>query len=155
MLIHSRVEGHVDAPIEQSWQFVRDIRTVPLWHVAVVAVRDVVGTLDEVGSTATLVLKLPDGVHDFHAEVTDVEPGRLMAHRGRQVDGPARYTSAIRYVPAGRGFDWTWEQDYEIPDGLPGPLGSEAFVTAWTDQVLRQSGENSVLLLEAMAGQPV
>ena len=30
MLIHTRVEGHIDVPIEQAWAFIRDIHTLPM-----------------------------------------------------------------------------------------------------------------------------
>ncbi len=155
MRIHTKVEGHYDVPIESALQFLRDIHTLPLWHVTVVAVKDVVGAFDEVGSTATLVIKAPDGLHDFHIEVIEVEPNRLVKHVGEQVDGPMRYTATTRYTPAGRGVDWVWEQENEIPEGLPGPFGSEAFMARMMEQTLRQSGENATLLLEAMAVQPV
>ena len=154
MLIHTRVEGHIDVPIEQAWAFIRDIHTLPMWHVMVVEAKDVVGTFDQVGSTGMLVLKAPDGLHDFRIEVTRVEPHRLVTHVGQQVDGPMRYTTTVQYVPAGPGFDWTWEQDNEIPSGQPGPLGNETFMARLMEQGIRQSAENHKLLLEAMVPQP-
>ncbi len=155
MLIHTEVAGHFDAPIEQGWQFLRDIHVLPIWHVSVVQARDIAGTFDQVGSTATVVLKLPDGLHDFNIRVTEVEPYRLMQHAGQQVDGASRYTTTVHCAPGGRGTDWTWEQDYEVPDGSSGPFGSEAFMGRLMEQVLRQSAENTKLLLEAMVAQPV
>lgn len=155
MLIRTRVEGHVDAPIEEAMAFSRDIATLPLWHVLVVAARDIAGSFDETGSTATLTLKSLDGLHDFRIEVTQAEPLRLTVQRGRQVDGPMEYTSTTRYAPAGSGFDWSWEQESVIPDGIPGPFGSEAFLTRFFEQSLTQSAENHRLLLEALVPQPV
>ena len=155
MLIHTRIGGHVDAPIEVGWGFSRDISMVPMWHTNVVAAKDIVGTFDEVGSTATLVLKTPDGLHDFHIEVLEAVPNQMTKQVGQQVDGPMRYTSTIRYTPAGKGFDWVWEQDNEIPDGLPGPFGSESFMKRLMEQMLRQSTENHSLLIEAMVPQLV
>ncbi len=153
MLIHTRVSGHIDAPIEQAWAASRDFQALPMWHVGVVAVKDVVGTLDQVGSTATLVIKTPLGLRDFHAEVTEVRPLELTAHVGREVDGPFQYTTRMQYTPAGRGYDYVWEQDNEFGSGLPLPFGDEAFATRLMEHMLRQSCENMQLFLEATVPQ--
>ena len=155
MHIHTHLEGHVDVPLEQVWGFSRDLHTLPMWHVMVVGVKDVVGTFDTAGSSATLTLKALDGLHDVHMEITEAEPLRLVSQVGRQLDGPMRYTSTFRYTPAGRGFDWTWDQDNEIPDGIPGPFGSEAFMSRFFDLALRHSTETHTLLIEALVPQPV
>ncbi len=125
-----------------------------MWHSQVAAPKDVAGTFDEVGSTATLVVKLLDGLHDFHIEVTAAEPGRMSTHVGQQLDGPMRYTSTVRYTPAGSGFDWRWDEDNELPDGLPGPFGSEALLARFKELTLSQSAEVNKMLLEAMVPQP-
>lgn len=155
MNIHTQLQGHVDVPLEQVWDFSRDIHTLPMWHVMIVAVKDVVGAFDAAGSSATLTLKGLDGLHDVHMEVIEAEPLRLVSQVGQQVDGPMRYRSTLRYTPAGRGFDWTWEQDNEIPDGIPGPFGSESFMTRFLELALRQSTETHRLLLETLVLQPV
>lgn len=155
MLIHTRLEGHVEVPIEAAMAFSRDINTLPLWHVMVVAVKDVKGSFDDAGSTATLTMKALDGLHDFRVEVTQAEPMRVTVQHGRQVDGLTRYTSTMHYEPTAGGFDWTWEQESEVPDGIPGPFGSEAFLTRFFEQSLRQSAEKHALLLEALVPQPV
>jgi uncharacterized membrane protein len=38
MLVHTRVTGHVDVPLELAWQVLRDFKTMPVWHVGVVGV---------------------------------------------------------------------------------------------------------------------
>lgn len=153
MLIHTHLAGHTDVPVEQAWGFMRDIKMLPMWHVGVVEAKDIAGAFDQIGSTATLVLKAPDGLHDFHIEVTGVEPFAMTRHVGRQVDGPMGYATTIHYTPAGRGFDWVWDQDYELPD-IPGPFGNETLMTRVVENMVRQSTENHTLLLEALVPQP-
>ncbi len=152
MLVHTRVTGHVDVPLEVAWQVLADFRTMPAWHVGVVGVRDVAGTTEDVGSTATVILKGLDGPVDVHVEVTAVEPLRLATQIGR---GLVSYTTTMHYTPAGRGYDFAWDQDTEWPEGLPGAFGDEAFVGRWMEQMLRQSADNARLFMEAMVPQPV
>ncbi len=147
MLIHTRISGHVDVPLEPALAFLGDFQNLPLWHVSVIAVKDVVGTQLEVGSTATLVLKGSGGLVDDHVEVIEAEPLRMSKQVGR---GPLNFTSTMRYTPVGRGYDWVWEQENEWPDGLPGVFGDEAFMGRFMEQVLRHSAENARLMLEAM-----
>ena len=152
MLVHTRVTGHVDVPLDLAWQVLRDFRTMPAWHTGVVAVSGIAGTMEDVGSTATMTLKGLDGPFDAHVEVTGAERLRTTTLVGR---GLVSYTSTIRYAAAGRGYDFTWEQDSDWPAGLPAPFGDEAFLGRWMEQMLRQSADNARLLMEAMVPQPV
>jgi Polyketide cyclase / dehydrase and lipid transport len=99
-----------------------------------------------------VVLKGLDGPSDVHVEVTDAEPLRMATQIGR---GRLSYTTTMRCTPAGRGYDFAWDQDTEWPAGLPGAFGDEASVGRWMEQMLRQSADNAGLLIEAMVPQPV
>ncbi len=152
MLIQTRLGGHLDAPIDMAFGLTRDFSSLPMWHNLVVAVREITGPTDEVGSTAIVTIKTPEGPRDFRCEVTQAEAGRLSVQAGHQIDGPMSFTSSIRYTPSETGCDWEWEQDNEMPDNLP--FGNQDFLQRLMTQMLRQSAENYGLLLEAIALQP-
>jgi uncharacterized protein YndB with AHSA1/START domain len=115
------VRTTIDAPPEQVWEAVRDVRTHVSWMADAEAVTLTGDRAEGVGTTfdcATRVgpIRLVDRM-----EVVEWEPGRAMGvrHVGL-VTGEGRFTLA----PApGGGTTFAWEEDLRFPWWLAGRLG--------------------------------
>ncbi len=109
------------APPERVWEFLCDAQLRPRWEIGVIAVEDVTGPLDQVGSTWTEVRKLSGVTMRERFRVTRVDPQRLLEFSGTS-SGGGRTTIRERIAPAGDdGTIKTFEADYTLPGG---PLGA-------------------------------
>ena len=155
-MAHVTISGHTAVPVEHWWAVATDLRRLPEWHTAVVEVKEAVGGA-EAGASATLVLRYPDGTHEYRVDVVEVEPLRLLRQSGREVrPGDGHYVSISRSAPAADGgTDWEWEQEAEPPKGALGAMSDRILVRPAMEQMMRQSMERLVALAEREAKTPV
>ncbi len=118
--------------------------------------RDFVGSVGQLGTTATLMLKGPDRVHEVPTRVTEADAPRLWKTEGHEAGGGMSFTSITRYTPTpDGGADWEWEQEIDPPKGLIGAFADRLFLQRSIERQMRQSAENLGALTEAEALQPV
>ena len=55
---HVLQSGHIDAPPEKAFAIAIDAARIPEWNASVSEVRDITGSLDQLGSNYVSVLKL-------------------------------------------------------------------------------------------------
>ncbi len=154
-MAHVFVSGHSPLPAQRHWNIATDLKRLPQWHTGVVETRDVIATPGQLGTTATLMLKGPDRVHEVHVEVVESDEPHLWKNVGHEVGGGMSYTSISRYTPTpDGGCDWEWEQEIDPPKGLIGAFADRLFLQRYIERQMQQSAENLGALTEAEALQP-
>ncbi len=153
-MAHAIVRGHSKLSAEICWKVATDLRRIPQWHTNVVEVRDFVGGIGQIGTTATLFLKGPDRVHEVPTKVTAAEAPLLWKTEGQEPGGMS-FVSITRYTPTpDGGADWEWEQEIDPPKGLIGAFADRLFLQRSIERQMQHSADNLAALTEADALQP-
>lgn len=150
---HILQTGHVDAPPEKAFALAIDAERLPEWNSSITEVRDISGSLDQVGASYVSVLKLGGRPLEGRWEVSRVESPRLLEYTGT-APGGGRATATNRFEPAGGGTDVSIEIDYELPGGFVGGLADKLFVERSIERDVKHSVENFKAICEAEVQVP-
>jgi uncharacterized membrane protein len=150
---HVLQTGHIDAPPDRAFALALDAARIPEWNSSVIEVKDISGSLDQVGSSYVSVLKLAGRRLDGRWEVSRVESPRVLEFAGT-APGGGRATSKNRFEPAGDGTDLTIEIDYELPGGFVGGMADKLFVERAIERDVKHSVENFKAICEAEVQVP-
>ena len=150
---HVRNSVHIEAPPEVAWQVGRDAERIPHWNTTAVAVKDVTGPLDQVGTRFTIESRVAGRPLDITWEIREVErPRYFVATATTPMGGSAR--QRVDYEPADGGTKVTLDLEYELAPGLLGKLMSKAFAERMLERDVVSSGENFKALVEEEARVP-
>jgi uncharacterized membrane protein len=150
---HVLQTGHIDAPPEKAFAIAIDAARTPEWNSSVSEVRDITGSLDQIGSNYVTVLKLGGRRLEGRWEVTRVERPRLLEFTGT-APGGGRATATNRFESAGGGTDVTIEIEYELPGGFVGGMADKLFVERAIERDVKHSVENFKAICEAEVHVP-
>ena len=151
---HVRNSVHIDAPPDVVWRVGRDAERIPQWNTTAVAVRDVTGPLDQVGTRFTIESRIAGRPLAVMWEIREVEPPRyFVATATTPMGGSAR--QRVDYEPEDGGTRVTLDMEYELAPGLLGTLLSKAFAERMLQRDVVHSGENFKALVEEEAGVAV
>src|SRR5688572_28001920 len=107
---HVRQTCHIDASPDKAFPLAIDAERIPEWNSSVVEVKDISGSLDQVGGSYVSVLKLGGRPLESRWDVSRVETPRLLEFTGT-APGGGRATATSRFESAGGGTDITIEID--------------------------------------------
>ena len=150
---HILQTGHVDASPDRAFALALDAARIPEWNSSVIEVKEVSGSLDQVGSSYVSVLKLGGRRLEGRWEVSRVEAPRLLEFTG-SAPGGGRATATNRFESAGGGTDVTIEIDYELPGGFVGGMADKLFVERAIERDVKHSVENFKAICEAEVQVP-
>jgi uncharacterized membrane protein len=150
---HILQTGHVDASPDRAFALALDAARIPEWNSSVIEVKEVTGSLDQVGSSYVSVLKLGGRRLEGRWEVSRVEAPRLLEFTG-SAPGGGRATATNRFESAGDGTDLTIEIEYELPGGFVGGMADKLFVERATERDVKHSVENFKAICEAEVQVP-
>jgi uncharacterized protein YndB with AHSA1/START domain len=153
MMGHVLQTGHIDAPPDRAFDLAIDAARLPEWNSSVTEVKQITGSLDQVGSSYVSVLKLAGRPLEGRWEVTRVERPRLLEFTGT-APGGGRATSKNRFESSDAGTDVTIEVDYELPGGFVGGLADKLFVERAIERDVKHSVENFKAICEAEVHVP-
>jgi len=145
---HVLQTGHIDAPPEKAFAVAIDAARIPEWNASVTEVRDITGSLDQLGSNYVSVLKLGGRLLEGRWEVSRVESPRLLEFTGT-APGGGRATATNRFEAVGAGTDVTIEIEYELPGGFIGGMADKLFVERAIERDVKHSVENFKAICEA------
>jgi uncharacterized membrane protein len=148
MMGHVLQTGHVDAPPEKAFAMAVDVARTPEWNSSVIEVKDITGSLDQVGSSYVSVLKLAGRRLEGRWEVSRVKRPRLLEFTGT-APGGGKATAKNRFESADAGTDVTIEVDYELPGGFVGGMADKLFVERAIERDFKHSMENFKAICEA------
>lgn len=150
---HILQTGHIDASPDRAFALALDAARIPEWNSSVIEVKEVTGSLDQVGSSYVSVLKLGGRRLEGRWEVSRVEAPRLIEFTGT-APGGGRATSNNRFESAGGGTDVTIEIEYELPGGFVGGMADKLFVERAIERDVKHSVENFKAICEAEVQVP-
>jgi uncharacterized protein YndB with AHSA1/START domain len=150
---HVRQTGHIDTSPDKAFAIAIDAARIPEWNSSVVQVKDISGSMDQVGSSYVSVLKLGGRPLEGRWEVSRVEAPRLLELTGT-APGGGRATATNRFESAGGGTDVTIEIDYELPGGFFGGMADKLFVERAIERDAKHSVENFKAICEAEVQVP-
>ncbi len=145
-----RDEVRVDAPVDRVWAVAIDANRISEWQTNVVEVRDVGGSLEQVGTRYTAVNRLAGRPIEGEWEVTRVEPNRLLELTGT-APGGGRALNRITFAPTDNATDVAVDLDYELPGGFVGQFANRLFIERALQRDIRHSLENFKALCEEAA----
>lgn len=150
---HVLQTGHIDAPPEKAFALAIDAARIPEWNSSVVEVKDISGSLDQVGSSYVSVLKLGGRPLEGRWEVSRVERPRLLEYTGT-APGGGRASANNRFEASDSGTDITIEIEYDLPGGFIGGIADKLFVERAIERDVKHSVENFKAICEAEAQVP-
>ena len=149
---HVHVERLVHAPVDRVWDLAVDVSTVPADN-PYMEIRDVHGSLAQVGTTFESTLKLL-GMHtNSTGSVAEIEPHRLIHITGLDRDG-SRSDWRYHFVPEADTTRLSLDVDYEIPGGAFGRAMDRIVFERAFDRAMRHMAENFEALAEMTVPQP-
>ena len=150
---HVLQTGHIDAPPERAFALAIDAARLPEWNSSITEVKEISGSLDQVGSSYVSILKLAGRPLESRWEVSRVESPRLLEFTGT-APGGGKATAKNRFEPAGGGTDITIEVDYELPGGFFGGVADKLFVERAIERDVKHGIENFKAICESEVQVP-
>jgi uncharacterized membrane protein len=150
---HVLQTGHIDASPDRAFALALDAARIPEWNSSVIEVKEITGSLDQVGSSYVSVLKLGGRRLEGRWEVSRVETPRVLEFTGT-APGGGRATTKNRFEPAGGGTDLTIEIEYDLPGGFVGGMADKLFVERAIERDVKHSVENFKAICEAEVQVP-
>jgi uncharacterized membrane protein len=150
---HVQQTGHIDAPPDKAFALAIDATRIPEWNSSVVEVKDITGSLDQVGASYVSVLRLGGRRLESRFEVSRAEQPRLLEFTGT-APGGGQATATNRFEPAGGGTDLAIEVEYELPGGFVGGVADKLFVERAIERDVKHSVENFKAICEAEVRVP-
>jgi uncharacterized membrane protein len=148
-----KMQAHVEAPIDQVFDYAADVNRWAEWNVSVVEMTPG-APLAAIGDRFAGKNKFMGRVEDIEGRVTSLDRPRLMAFvSGPPTGGHENWTA--HFTVAGSGTDIDCVIDYEVPLGLVGALADKLFVERQVQRMLDQSRDNFIALVEHEVLQPV
>jgi len=150
---HAIIRGHVEAPIDQVFDYAVDFSRTAEWNVSVVKMEPG-PPLAKVGDRFKGTMTLLGRVYEGEGEVTAIERPRMFAFvSSSPMGGHQNWTSQL--TPSGTGTDIESEIDYELPGSILGSIADRLFVERQVQRMLDQSRDNFIAMAEHAALQPV
>ena len=150
---HAIIRGHVDAPIEQVFDYSVDFSRTAEWNVSVVEMEPG-PPLAKVGDHFKGKMKFLGRVYEGEGEVTAIERPRMFAFVSTSpMGGHQNWTSHLE--PSGTGTDIESEVEYEVPGSILGSIADMLFVERQVQRMLDQSRDNFIAIAEHRTLQPV
>jgi uncharacterized protein YndB with AHSA1/START domain len=150
---HAFIRGHVDAPIEQVFDYAVDFNRTAEWNVSIVEMEPG-PSVAKVGDRFKGKMKFLGRVYDGEGEVTAIERPRMLAFVSTSpMGGHQNWTSHLE--PSGMGTDIESEIDYEVPRSILGSIVDKLFVERQVQRMLDQSRDNFIAMAEYQALQLV
>jgi uncharacterized membrane protein len=150
---HVLQTGHIDASPDRAFALALDAARIPEWNSSVIEVKEITGSLDQVGSSYVSVLKLGGRRLEGRWEVSRVETPRVLEFTGT-APGGGRATTKNRFESAGGGTDLTIEIEYDLPGGFVGGMADKLFVERAIERDVKHSVENFKAICEAEVQVP-
>lgn len=147
-----RFTEHFEAPIEQVFELAIDYKRLPEWNVSYLAVDEVTGPPDKVGTRIHATMRVLGRTMEGWAEVVEVERPRFIKLAGTSTQGGA-LTSTYRFLPVETGTDVEIVAEYELP-GIFGSVADKLFVQKAIERDVRHSLENYKAFVEVKAPVP-
>jgi uncharacterized membrane protein len=141
-----RFTEHFEAPVEQVFDLAIDYKRLPEWNVSYVAVHEVTGPPDKVGTRIHQTLRLLGRNMEGWAEIVEFERPRLIKLTGTSAQG-GTLTTTYRFTPMQTGTDIEILLDYELP-GIFGEVADKLFVQKGIERDIRHSLENFKAFVE-------
>ena len=141
-----RFTEHFEVPIEQVFDLAIDYKRLPEWNVSYVAVDEVTGPPDEVGTKIHAKMRLLGRSMEGWAEIVEFQRPRLVKLTGTSTQGGA-LTTTYRFTPVGAGTDLEILAEYELP-GFFGQVADKLFVQKAIERDVRHSLENFKAFVE-------
>ena len=141
-----RFTQHFEAPIEQVFELAIDYKRLPEWNVSYVAIDEVAGPPDKVGTRIHATMRLLGRTMEGWGEVVEFERPRLIKLTGTSTQG-GTLTSTYRFLPVQTGTDVEILAEYELP-GLFGQVADKLFVQKAIERDVRHSLENFKAFVE-------
>jgi coenzyme Q-binding protein COQ10 len=149
---HGTIRGHVNAPIEQVFDYAVDFNRTAEWNVSVVKMEPG-PPLARVGDRFKGTMKLAGRIYEGEGEVTAIERPRMFAFVSTSpMGGHQNWTS--RLTPSGSGTDIESDIDYEVPGSILGKFADKLFIEREVQRMLDQSRDNFIAMVEHRALQP-
>jgi coenzyme Q-binding protein COQ10 len=146
------LRGHVEAPIEQVFDYAVDFRHTAEWNVSVVEMHGD-KPLAKVGDRFSGRMKMFGRVYDGEGEVTIFDRPKVLAFVSTSsLGGRQDWTS--RFTPAGTGTDVESMIEYEVPGSILGTIADKLFVEREIQRMLEQSRDNFKAQVEHAVLQP-
>ena len=140
----ARMQGHVDAPIEQVFDYGVDFSRTAEWNVMIVEMEPL-PPLAKVGDRFKGKMKLLGRIYEGDGEVTAFDRPSMFAFNGTlPMGGHQNWT--VHFTPAGTGTDFLSEIDYEVPLGIVGAVADKLFIEREIQRALDHSGENFAVM---------
>ena len=150
---HATIRGHVNAAIEQVFDYSVDFNRTAEWNVAVVKM-EARPPLAKVGDHFKGTMKFLGRIYEGEGEVTAFERPRMFAFvSSSPMGGHQNWTS--RLTPSGSGTDIEGDIDYEVPGSILGSVADKLFIERQVQRMLDQSRDNFIAMAEHGALQPV
>ena len=150
---HVLQTGHLDAPPDKAFALAIDAARIPEWNSSVVEVKEISGSLDQLGSSYVSVLKLGGRPLEGRWEVSRVERPRLLEFAGT-APGGGTATTKNRFESADGGTDLAIEIEYQLPGGFIGGMADRLFVERAIERDVKHSVENFKAICEAEVQVP-
>lgn len=145
--------GHVDAPIEQVFDYAVDFRHTAEWNVSVMEMH-ADAPLTKVGDRFAGRMKFLGHVYDGGGEVTAIERPNMIAFVSSSPAGGHQNWSS-QFTASGQGTDVKSVIDYEMPGSILGGVADKLFVEREVKRMLEQSRDNFKAIVEHAVAQPV
>jgi uncharacterized membrane protein len=150
---HVLQTGHIDAPPDRAFALAIDAERIPEWNSSVSEVKEITGSLDQLGSSYMSVLKLGGRLLEGRWEVSGVDRPRLIEFTGT-APGGGTASAKTRFESAGGGTDITIEIEYQLPGGFVGGMADKLFVERAIERDAKHSVENFKAICEAEVQVP-
>jgi uncharacterized membrane protein len=141
-----RFTEHFEAPVEQVFELAIDYKRFPEWNVSYVAVDEMTGPPDKVGTKIHATMRLLGRTMEGWAEIVEIERPRLIKLTGTSTQGGS-LTTTYRFVPVDTGTNIEILAEYELP-GMFGAVADKLFVQKAIERDVRHSLENFKAFVE-------
>ena len=141
-----RFTEQFEAPVAQVFDLATDYKRFPEWNVSYVAVHEVTGPPDQVGTKIHQTLRLLGRTMEGWAEIVECDRPRLIKLTGTSTLG-GTLTTTYRFMPTQNGTDMEILLDYELP-GVFGEVADKLFVRRTIERDIRHSLENFKAFVE-------
>jgi uncharacterized protein YndB with AHSA1/START domain len=140
-MTHTRMEIHIEAPVEEVWKFYCDPANWPDFMPRA-TFSDFSGPIDEVGTTYVGGMRMMGYEMSTTYEIVEVEPERLLHERSEWQE------NRFHFKPDGDETDLVVESDWEMPGKVPGFI-KDMVSKGWGERNFRNALADMKALVEA------
>ena len=150
MMAHVKLTEHIEAPIEQVFELLIDVKRWPEFMPSG-EILEVTGPVDKVGTRIRSAMQFLGRKMEGWDEVIEVERPHLVKFAAEE---PMKYVGTYRMTAAVEGTDVAVETDYELPAGFLGHIADRVFIEKWMERQMHHALENFKALAEARVAVP-